>query len=302
MKKILLLLCASFAFLSCSVDNEEVTEKEAKIETVDATYDATAACGSDIFVEVCSNAINNPTVRGFKNFFDAQIYLYSPLPLNGTYSPSMETLLEQYRQGATSLATNYTVTTPDCGEVTIEIAGQIIQSRQAEAGQIANLSVCTGQPGIDLNTLLSNDAVTGGVFTSAQGGLTGSTFNPSIGPGVYNITYTVNNRVKCVEGSDSTSFDITVTKGYRANNINKTLCKSEINRPTISGFRTYFKNLIYLNTDLPTNGTWNPSIETLLNQYNQSGGVGTFNTTYTVNTDCGVYSLDVTVQVNNCNS
>ncbi|WP_324719421.1 hypothetical protein [Salinimicrobium sp. HB62] len=305
MKKLLLLLLLATATLSCSVEpieDEKLIVPKFDIETIEAQYDATAVCGSDIYVEVCSNAINNPTVLGFRNFYRAQIMLYSSLPTNGTFNPTMETLLAQYQQGETYLPTDYTVVAGDCGTVTIEIAAQIIQSRNAEAGTIADLSgVCTDQPVIDLNSLVGPEAIEGGVFTAAPGVLDGSTFDPAIGAGTYTITYTVDKRVKCVEGSDSISFTISVSEGYKANDISKTLCSSQINNPTLSGFSAYYKNQIILHTNLPTNGSWNPSMQQLLNQFNQEGGTGIFTSTYTIDTKCGLYSVEVAVDVQECN-
>lgn len=304
MKKNLLLLFLATASLSCSVEpieDEKLISSKLEIETINAQYDATAVCGSDIYVEVCSNAINNPTVSGFTNFYRAQIILYTDLPTNGSFNPTMETLLSRYQQGETYLTTNYTVNAGDCGTVTIEIAAQIIQSRNAETGTIADLSgVCTDQSVIDLTNLLSEVALEGGVFTAAPGVLNGSTFDPAIGPGTYTITYTVDNRIKCVEGSDSTSFSITVNEGYRANDIYNTLCSSQIDNPTLSGFTAYYKNQIILHTNLPTKGTWSPPMQELLNQFNQEGRTGIFTSNYTVNTNCGSYTVEVAVEVQDC--
>src|SRR5690606_3388236 len=69
---------------------------------------------------------------------------------------------------------------------------------------------CNDQELIDLGALPNTDGNTGGTFSGE--GVTDGIFDPSVGPGVYTITYFVDDSAECViEGtSDSTTFTITV--------------------------------------------------------------------------------------------
>lgn len=305
MKKLLLLPMFCFFFFSCSVEELETESAENQILTLDSH--ARAACADDLLVEVCSNEIVNPTVSGFRNFFRAQIILHTNLPTNGTFDPGMEELLAQYQQsgGSGSFTTNYTVLTQDCGEVTIKITAEVITTRAANAGEISNISgICTSNDPIALDdSLLGDDAIRGGEFTAAPGVINDQgLFDPSIGAGEYVITYTVNESLKCVMGEDSTTFTISVKQAGTYNDVWVQLCSSAITNPTLQGFTNYYKNLVFLNSDQKTiTGTFSPTMAELLDQFNQNGGLGTFTTNYTFNTECGPVTMELAVEVNSCN-
>lgn len=80
------------------------------------------------------------------------------------------------------------------------------------------------------------------------------------------------------------------------------LCSSEIDNPTLQGFTNYFRNLVFLNTDLTTiTGTFSPSLAELHAQFLEEGPVGTWTTNYTVTVEgCGEVTFEVTAQVNDC--
>ena len=89
----------------------------------------------------------------------------------------------------------------------------------------------------------------------------------------------------------------------RFQNISRTICTTAVNNPTLQGFSAYYRAQISLSyQEINTlTGTFSPTMADLLTQYNTSGGVGTFTTTYTVTTaDCGQVSFDVSVTINNC--
>lgn len=76
------------------------------------------------------------------------------------------------------------------------------------------------------------------------------------------------------------------------------VCASEINNPTVTGFRNFYKAQIILHTSLPTSGTFNPPMTELLNQYQMAQGIGDFSTNYTVSTStCGEVTIEITAQV-----
>lgn len=305
MKKLLLLPMFCFFLVSCSVEELEPETADKQILTLDSH--ANAACADDLHVLVCANEINNPTVSGFRNFYRAQIILHTSLPTNGTFNPTMDALLLQYQQsgGLGSFTTNYTVMTTNCGEVTIAITAEVIDNIAANAGEISDISgVCTSSAPIAINeSLLSPDAVRGGKFTAAPGVINSQGFfNPSLGAGNYVITYSVDERLKCVIGEDSTSFTINVKQARVYNNVSVQLCSSAIKNPTLQGFTNYYKNLVFLNSDQTAiTGNFSPTMAELLNQFNQSGGLGTFTTNYSFNTDCGPVTMELAVTVNSCN-
>lgn len=79
------------------------------------------------------------------------------------------------------------------------------------------------------------------------------------------------------------------------------LCSNEINDPTLLGFTNYYKNQIFLNTDLTTiTGTFDPTMAELLSEYQDAGGIGTFTTNYTFETECGLRTIEVSVEVSAC--
>lgn len=84
-------------------------------------------------------------------------------------------------------------------------------------------------------------------------------------------------------------------------NVSVKLCFSEIQNPTARRIETFYRNQVQLGTDLPLNGTFSPSAAELAAQFQQSGGIGTFATSYSVITqECGPVSIEVAVEVENC--
>ena len=254
-----------------------------------------------VSLQVCTTEVDNPTESGFREFYLNQA-VNAGLPDTGTFNPTMSDLVEQYNTagGTGTFTTNYTAETV-CGEVTLEISVEITEAETAEAGSIADISIaCDSSEIIILNDVnLSDDAIAGGTFSAAEGVLTSNgNFDPSIGAGEYSITYTVDSGAGCVQGEDFTTFTITVNEGnVDADDVFVQICTDEVDNPTVSGFRTYYRNQVRLYTDLPDNGTFNPTAAELQNQYELAGGIGTFPTNYTVNTDCGEVTIEIAVQI-----
>lgn len=80
------------------------------------------------------------------------------------------------------------------------------------------------------------------------------------------------------------------------------LCSSSVNNLNLLGVTNYFKNQIFLNTDLTAiTGTFSPSMAEMMELIQNEGLEGTYTTTYSVETiECGVVSFDITVEVINC--
>ena len=90
-----------------------------------------------------------------------------------------------------------------------------------------------------------------------------------------------------------------------AQDIFTTVCSSSINNPTVLGFRNFYKTQIYLKSELEKDGvfdgTFSPTMAELVEEYNASGGLGTFTTNYTVETaECGLVTIEVAVLVKEC--
>lgn len=87
------------------------------------------------------------------------------------------------------------------------------------------------------------------------------------------------------------------------NNIYTSVCSGSVNNLTLLGVTNYFKNQIFLNTDLTTiTGTFSPSMAEMLVLIQNGGLEGTYTTTYSVETsECGMVSFDITAEVSNCN-
>ncbi|MFV8224966.1 gliding motility-associated C-terminal domain-containing protein [Christiangramia aquimixticola] len=184
------------------------------------------------------------------------------------------------------------------GTVTISITITTVQD--AEAGTIQDQTVCTSDGMIDLNNYLGDDSTPGGTFTGP--GVTNNEFDPTIGASTdgYEITYTVDDSADCVTPgtSDSTTFKIFVNQGIEAGNSNTVdLCREDVDRmfPTLGAVKKFFLNL--LDKDVNRNGTFNPTMQELITDYNENPDKDVFTTTYTLTngtcTDTAVLTVNV---------
>ncbi|MDT0675638.1 gliding motility-associated C-terminal domain-containing protein [Autumnicola musiva] len=229
--------------------------------------------------------------------------LIADLPQGGTFNPTPAELLADYQSNPIgTFTTTYTVPggDEDCGG-SVEVSVIINPLEDANAGEIADQTVCFSNDDIVLSSLLSDDASTGGTFSDENGEIEDGTFSPSTrGEGTYTLTYTVDDSAECTtEGTEATAtFTITVTEGLDSiDPITSILCVSEV-EPGLdaAGVEAYYTGLI---ADLPQGGTFNPTPAELLADY-QSNPIGTFTTTYTVpggDEDCGG-SVEVSVTIN----
>jgi gliding motility-associated-like protein len=144
---------------------------------------------------------------------------------------TIQAVINQYNQQNidTFTATYIAGAANGCNEA-IELSRTVIAGQQAEAGNFDNIEdVCTNQDPIDLTSLTNNnpDAISGGTFSGT--GVENNQFDPSVGEGLYTITYTVNESVDCVSGSEQTTFTIEVIQGPDAgNDIQDSICISEV--------------------------------------------------------------------------
>lgn len=322
MKKIYFWSLTCLLFMACSVDNEDSNLEEGLVNTLDVQatiVDDSDPCSPLLFVELCADEINNPTLQGFTNFFRNQIRMNTDLPLSGTFNPSMAELLNQYQQtgGIGTYMTNYTVDTESCGMVTAQVTAQINDCQISQPvcpGDITN-SLCSSEinnPTVSgftnyyKNLVFANtdQTVITGTFSPTMAQLLNE-YNESNGFGTFSTNYTY---------TDATCGEVTIEIAVTVRDctiqdpspcpedIFVELCSSEINNPTLRGFTNYYRNLIFLNTDeTRITGTFSPTLAELFNQFEQEGPVGTFTTNYTVNIEgCGETTFEVAARVNEC--
>lgn len=129
MKRITYLLFLSLIIVGCSVEPIETLEEKSVTTDLQMQTDGDECLKleQDIFVELCSDAITNPTEQGLKAYYRAQVINHSDLPLTGTFDPTPSQLLSQFEEagGIGTFATNYSVTTENCGVVTILVSVEV---------------------------------------------------------------------------------------------------------------------------------------------------------------------------------
>lgn len=313
MKKLLLLSFIGLLLTGCSVEDENlVTGDTELLSSVDATY---YVSDSEIHTRLCTDEINNPTLKGFTNYYRNQIFLNTDIQyITGTFNPSMAQLLEEYNQanGVGTFSTVYTaegvellisVEVRDCSIAVPVCANDIYD--QLCSSQITNPTLNNFinyyRNLIFLNTDFENIT---GTFEPTLEDLYNE-FNDAGRMGRFATNYTVDTEecgVITIEVAVEV-IDCSAEDPVCASDIYVELCESQITNPTLSGFTNYYKNLIFLNTDFTTiTGTFNPTMAELLEIYNQTEGLGIFATNYTVETeDCGVITFEVAVETISCN-
>ena len=151
---------------------------------------------------------------------------------NGEFEEgTIQAVIDQYNQNniGTFNATFIAQTEDGCSEP-IELERTVIEGEPANAGNFDNIEdVCTNEEPIDLTSLTNTDpnAISGGTFSGT--GVENNEFDPSVGAGEYTITYTVDESLDCIEGSEDTTFTIEVIQGPNAGqDISGSRCISEL--------------------------------------------------------------------------
>jgi len=140
--------------------------------------------------------------------------------------------IDQYNQNNidTFTATFIAIVENGCSQE-IELARTVIEGETANAGTFDNIGdVCSNEEPIDLTLLTNNNpqATQGGTFSG--NGVANNIFDPTaLEPGNTTITYTVDESIDCVEGSEETTFTIEVIQGPNAGqDISGSLCLTEL--------------------------------------------------------------------------
>lgn len=96
-----------------------------EIQPCEVGEDPCAGIDDPIYEEVCPSDINNPSLLGFTNFYKNQIFLNTDFTtITGSFNPTLADLHAEFLADGPvgTWTTYYTVTTEDCGEITIEVS------------------------------------------------------------------------------------------------------------------------------------------------------------------------------------
>ncbi len=267
--------------------------------------------GPDNFGIVCQPDVAStfPGLTDIENFL---LDLLEPgVPRTGSFNPSIQQLVNIYGSDADGLGdftTTYTIGEGDCQD-SVELTIRVNEETEANAGSFDDIpNVCPEEGIVDLTTLTNNDpeATMGGIFTGT--GVNDNQFDPTVGVGEYEITYTVDETsAPCVTGTESTTFTITVEEAIVDPNISRTLCVTEAE--TLISDNTALQ--AYLTDILLEAGvdSFNPAGfdaadfaegQRLLNFIDSPSGSETFNFSYSDESDSdlcssGTVNIDITI-------
>jgi len=231
-----------------------------------------------------------------------------PNPNSGTLSPNASQLRDMYNADADKLGdftTTYTQGSGPCAP-SVKITVTIIPKEDAEAGTIAEINVPCGSTDIVVldDSLLSDDANTGGTF-SGTGVNSDGNFDPAVGPGTYEITYSVDDSADCVNTgtSDFTKFNINVSNSSTdfGDPIFATVCEDEVQTlfPSEDEIRKFYIALAAsAGIPNPNSGTISPNASEIRAMYNaDADGLGDFTTTYKQGSGPCASSVEITVSI-----
>ena len=238
-----------------------------------------------------------PSIDEIRKYY---LSLLAPeIPRTGTLNPSASQLADMYQADADGLGdftTTYTFGTGTCDQV--DLTATIVAAEPATTGTINSFSTCAATAPYDLNDELST-ATPGGTFTYTNSGdviSDGMLDISSEGP--IDITYTVSqdDMETCLTGTASTEFTVTVTPNLDAGQPNSDeVCNFTVKNLSETGVRNLYLGL--LDSGVPTDGTFNPSIQQLIEKYNIQGNIGDFPTTYTIGEGDCTASVDLIITV-----
>ncbi|QYA25369.1 gliding motility-associated C-terminal domain-containing protein [Gramella sp. MT6] len=252
----------------------------------------------------------------FSDDGEIRIYLLNLLgedvPTDGTFSPTIEQLINQYAaddDGLGDFTTTYTIGSGDCQD-SVDLTIRIIEETPANSGNFDDIpNVCPEEEPIDLTDLTNNDpeATMGGTFTGT--GVIDNQFDPAVGVGEYEITYTVDETsAPCITGTDSTTFTVTVEEATVDPNVSRNLCVTEA-ETLISDFTALEAFLIDILTEAGVDSPDSDGFDAadlaegqrLLNFIDSPSGSETFNFSYSDDFDsdlCSSGTVNIAITVN----
>ena len=268
-----------------TVDNG--TCSDSAIVTV-IVEDCTISAGDDSLGNiVCRDDVDLPASSDAVRAYFSSL-LSDDATADGTFSNISDIRTRVNAGESGPFNTTYTVGAGTSCEDNAEFSVSIVENTVANAGDFDSFSIsCGSSDPLDLTGLTNNDpdATIGGTFSGTS--VTDNTFDPSVGAGTYTITYSVDDSIPCVSGSESTTFDITVdSDGGNAgdDSLGNIVCRDDIDLLASEDEVTaYFTSL--LSDDADTDGTFS-NISDITMRVND-GESGPFNTTYTVESGLG---------------
>lgn len=176
----------------------------------------------------------------------------------------------------------------------------------ADAGMIDDVTVnCGSEELIVLASLPNEGGNTGGTFTGI--GVENGIFDPSVGPGNYDITYSVDDSADCVTPGTSaeTTFTIRVLDSIDLGEpIVMEMCITEVEEMLTNPQLAIdlFNDAVAERTNGDLSGDFNPSLEIVTGQIatylSNPTPSQTFETTYSVSNACGEDSVLISLTIN----
>ncbi|MCP9201564.1 gliding motility-associated C-terminal domain-containing protein [Gramella sp. GC03-9] len=257
--------------------------------------------GEDNVGVVCQPEVSTtfPSEDAVRNFY--LDLLAEGVPSNGTFSPSISNIVSQYQadeDGLGDFTVTYTIGEDECSD-SVDLTIRIIEETPAEAGSFNDINdVCAEDMMIDLTALTNNDseATTGGTFSGT--GVSENQFDPSVGEGEYEITYSVDETsAPCTTGSDSTTFTIFVSEANAGDDISETLCSSDL-----ENLADFADEIAALLEGRDTDGTFSPDPAIVYARYQNDLASGslpqTYDLVYTVNDGTCTDQANIEITVN----
>ena len=321
MKKFLFPAFAVFLFTACSVDNDEMDTLEANSIELNATAegDCSTLAGSDntSFSITPEQIVASYNSTGLvKNLYLS--LLDEGVPTNGTFSPSIETLVAEYNRRtwdklAGTYTTTYTVTSGDCTDSAV-LAINVCYPETAGADDISTL-ISTNYIAENLNSseklkvyylsLLEPNIKKTGTFSPSIEELIAD-YNGRSGAaraGAYTTTYTLGSGV--CQDTATLTVNVCESAWAGADNTSTNLTPSQISsryRSTQDVVNLYYS---LLEEGVSREGTFNPPIEELVALYNKRTRFtlyGTYSSTYTLGegpcADSAVIAINVVKEGN----
>lgn len=299
----------SFTY-TVSEEDEESCATGTSSEEFNITIDMAPNAGEDDSETLCQTQVEEMGI--FENEENLRTYFINLLgaeDTDGTFDPSLSSLVANYNDGVTGsedFMTTYTVDNSEvCDPASATAALTVNEATEANAGTAdENYEFCSNDPVVTLADLVDGENPDG-VFSSDNADVADGTFDPSAeGAGTYEITYTVSPETACVTDTATLTFTITVNEAPNAGpGGNFEFCQAEfIALAAQIAANPEGEGIELLNEFDPTitpGGNFTDStLDQLLAQYTATTSFpATFTTTYTVSnencTDSAEYSITI---------
>lgn len=321
MKKIITLMALGL-MMSRSVDDDMVQVEDQMLVTSDATaqcpgFTAGNDASSEILVEDAEAIGSNDELRKmYVRMLDAGV------PTNGSYSPTIRQIVEDFNSGSKlrNFPTTYTVTNAegcvDSAILSLKVVSNITEDPVCEinAGADAKFEMELS----NVEAIPSNDEVRKLFLSKVEKGVARTgLFSPTIAQlvanfnsgnkiGEYSTTYTVKDG-DCTDSAVITLVvieDVVVCDLDAGDDSSLTLTVDEATAiPSVDELRKLYLDVA--STNLPEEGTFSPSLESIIDGYNSGAKVGAYTTTYTISNSNGCedsvnLTLNVVENPNNC--